>query len=181
MIPQKNPSDRSVGCPKPARSVPGWPADFALGALHDIADHELRIALEPRHLMEHVIVIVCPVTRTELGQPQRGSSPILHPKAARAASSCGCPCIGEMPSSPDPRSPIFFKILCYSPPPAIFPIPDHPFFSKSFASVSRSCPRSCPSRPTEYRRDAAAQPQRVGFAEESTGRKNPLGLLLSSS
>src|SRR6516225_8817202 len=61
--------------------------------------------------------------------------------------------------------------------PSVFPIPDHAFFSKSFASVSRSCP----SRPTEYRRDAAAQPQRVGFAEESTGRKNPLGLLLSSS
>ena len=62
-------------------------------------------------------------------------------------------------------------------------------FSQSLARrrqrMSQAIVRSTIQRPIPthgvYRRDAAAQPQRVGFAEESTGRKNPLGLLLSSS
>src|SRR6516225_5853691 len=62
-------------------------------------------------------------------------------------------------------------------------IPDRPFFSKSFAdcySVSVMSSHS-PSQTAGYRRDAAVQPQRVGFAKESTGRKNPLRIVLSSS
>jgi hypothetical protein len=68
--------------------------------------------------------------------------------------------IGEMPSSPDPRSPIFFEILCgfYSPPPT------------NTIGWSRPCLPILHPRPIGYRRDAVFSSQPLIFFSKSFAR-----------